>query len=135
VPNDPERDPFKVAVLAASVVTSPVIFVRFDWLAGTVLHSFPPFTARVFLGWLFACSVMSLYGIVRQRTVRGVLWERAGMYGIAALFVTYGTWAFAVVGGPATGFGSLLITLGFAAIVRIRQINSRRRKGVRRGPS
>ena len=104
--NDPERDPFKVAVLMASAVTSPVIFVRFDWLASSVLHSFPSFTARLFLAWLFVTCVMSLYGIVRQQTVRGVLWERAGMYGIAVLFVTYGSWALVQFGGPATGFGS-----------------------------
>ena len=126
--NDPERDPFKVFVLAVSAVVSPVMFVRFDQLAGPTLHTFPDPYGRVFLAWLFISAGTALYGVIRQRNVSGVLWERTGMYGVTFLFVTYGVWAAAVFGGPAFGFASLLISLGLAAIVRIRQINKRRRK-------
>lgn len=132
--NDPERDPFKVGVLAVSVVTTPALFFWFNTLAGVTLHSFPSPFGRVFLGLLFVSASTALCGVVWQDTARGVLWERTGMYGIASLFVTYGLWALGQFGGTATGFGSLLITLGFAAIVRVRQIN-KRRKVARRGPT
>jgi hypothetical protein len=139
VANDFERDPFKVGLLGASALSSPVMFWRFDWLSSGTLRSFPAPFGRLFLLWLFVSSVTALYGIVRQRTVRGVLWERAGMYGVGFLFLTYGVWAWVVFGGPATGFASLLIMVGVAAIVRIRQINrrrkDRRRRAVGRGPT
>jgi tryptophan-rich sensory protein len=128
VVNDYERDPFKVFVLAISTVISPIMFVRFDHLAGGTLHTFPSPFGQIFLAWLFLSSGTALYGVIRQRNVSGVLWERTGMYGVAFLFVTYGAWAGVVFGGPAFGFASLLISLGLAAIVRIRQINRRRRK-------
>lgn len=127
--NDYERDPFKVFVLAVSTVISPIMFIRFDHLAGATLHTFPDPYGRIFLVWLFISSVTALYGVIRQQNVTGVLWERTGMYGVAFLFVTYGIWGGAVFGGPAFGFASLLISLGLAAIVRIRQIDRRRKKG------
>lgn len=130
---DVERDPFKVLVLLVSFIISPVMFFRFDKLSGGTLHSFPSPYGRIFLAWLFVSTGVALYGIVRQRSVVGVLWERTGLYGVGGLFLTYGVWAWIKFGGPATGFASLLIALGFAAIVRIRQINRRRKAVSSRG--
>lgn len=132
---DYERDPFKVFVLGVSAIYSPVGFFGFNHYAGGALHSFPRPMGQVFLAWLFVSSTTALCGIMWQRSVRGVLWERAGLYGVAGLFVTYGVWAGSVYGGPAFGFASLLIALGMAAMVRIRQINRRRQRAVDRGPT
>jgi hypothetical protein len=129
---DYERDPFKVFVLAVSVLYSPFAFFRFDTLAGNTLHAFPSPFGRVFLAWLFVSAATALYGVIEQHTVQGVLWERAGMVGVGGLFLIYGSWAYVVYGNPATGFASLLLALGLAAIVRIRQISRRRRRGRRR---
>lgn len=125
---DYERDPFKTLVLAVSVLYSPFAFIRFDALGSGTLHAFPNPFGRVFLAWLFVSSAIALYGVIRQRTVQGVLWERAGLCGVGGLFLIYGSWAYIVFGGRATGFASLLIALGIAAIVRIGQINRRRRR-------
>lgn len=133
--NDPERDPFKVYILVVSAGYSVAASVRFDSLTSGALRAFPAPFGRVFLVWLFVLSATALYGIVRQRSVRGIFWERTGMYGIAFLFVTYGAWAWALFGGPATQFASQLIALGVAAMVRVRQINKRRKAAVTRGPT
>jgi hypothetical protein len=98
------------------------------------LHSFPHPYGHVFLAVLFVTSGMSLYGIVWQFSVSGLLWERAGMFGLAPLFLTYGIWAWSAYGATASGFASLLISLGWGAMVRIKQINRRRKpKAVGRG--
>lgn len=134
--NDYERDPFKGLVLIFSVAYPPFAFFRFDTLAGGVLHSFPHPFGQVFLAVWFLSSGMALYGVVRQYSIQGVLWERAGLYGVAVLFLTYGVWAWGAFGGIATGFASLLTALGIAAIQRIRQINRRVKKAVKaHGPS
>jgi hypothetical protein len=127
--NDPERDPFKTLILGMCFCYAPVALIWFNRIAGGTLRSFPHPFGHLFLVGLFFTTGMSLYGVVRQQSVRGVLWERAGMWGLAPLFFTYGLWAVSALGVTASGFASLLIALGLAAIVRVSQINRRQGRG------
>lgn len=130
---DFERDPFKTLILGMCFLYSPAALIWFNAVGGGTLHSFPRPYGHMFLVVLCVTSGMSLYGIVRQYSVTGLLWERAGLYGLAPLFLTYGVWALGAYGATATGFASLLVSLGWAAMVRIQQINRRTRRAVGRG--
>jgi hypothetical protein len=131
--NDAERDPYKFVVLTGFVVLSAVTLIKFDSQASPILRAFPPPWGQILLLGIVLNGGISLYGITMQRTVRGVLWERAGQIGLAIHFLVYGTWGFIVFREKATGFAGLLITLAIAAILRVVQIEKRRRRAVGRG--
>lgn len=131
--NDYERDPYKFVMLAGMGLLCTLSLVRFNRSASGILQAFPhPWGQVLLIGIITNCSI-SLYGIVRQRTVRGVLWERAGQIGLAGQMLIYGAWGFLVFGERATGFAGLLLMFAIAAIVRIVQIERRRRRAVSRG--
>jgi hypothetical protein len=132
--NDRERDPYKVMMIAAMFVIGVITSLAYNRVATSTLMSFPAPWGRVFLAAIVANSGMSLYGIALQHTVRGVLWERAGQWGLSVLFLIYGVWGFGLFREKATGFSTLLLALAAAAILRIVQID-RRRRAVDRGPS
>jgi hypothetical protein len=130
--NDYERDPYKLFMMLVFVFTPTVELFAFDQLAGPVLHKFPVPFGHILLGALAFTAGISLYGIVRNRTVRGMLYERAGQMGLTLLLWTYGVWGFWVVGPRSITFSALLIFLGCAAAVRVLQIERRRLKLVPR---
>lgn len=130
--NDFERDPYKLLMMIVMVVIPAVELFAFDQLSGTILHQFPVPFGHVLLGALIFTAGMSLYGIIRNRTVRGLLYERAGQMGLTLLLWTYGVWGFTIVGFKSIGFSGLLIFLGIAALVRVLQIERRRLKLVPR---
>jgi hypothetical protein len=131
--NDRERDPYKFVMLAGIGLLSLVTLVRFNHSATGILLAFPRPWAHVLLGGIVVNSAIALYGIIRQHTVRGVLWERVGQTGLAGQFLIYGVWGFSLFSEKATGFAGLLVTLALAAILRVVQIERRRRKAVKRG--
>jgi hypothetical protein len=130
--NDYERDPYKLFMMLVFVFAPAAELCAFDTLAGAVLHEFPVPFGHILLGALIFTAGLSLYGIVRNRTVRGMLYERAGQMGLTLLLWTYGVWGFWVVGIKAIGFSGLLIFLGCAALFRVLQIERRRLKLVPR---
>jgi hypothetical protein len=133
--NDYERDPYKTVILSGIAVVSMEMLIRFDHVASGILLGFPyPWGHVLLLGIAVNCLV-SLYGIVKQRTVRGVLWERVGQLGLAGHFFIYSVWGFSLFGEKATGFAGILLMLALAAILRVVQIERRRRKAVSRGTS
>lgn len=133
--NDYERDPWKFVTLSGIDLVSVMMLIRFDHMASGILLAFPrPWGHILLLGIVFNCSI-SLYGIVKQRTVRGVLWEQVGQIGLAGHFLIYGVWGFVVFGERATGFAAMLMMFAFAAILRVAQIERRRRRVVRIGSS
>lgn len=131
-------DIYKTCILAAFASWSVPALFAFDRFSGATLSSFPSPFGYVFVVALLLTSSLSLYGIVYRRTVLGLLWERSGQAGLGLLFMTYGSWAWASFGERAAGFGWLLIFLGVAAILRVIQIEWRRRtarKAAGRGTS
>lgn len=104
--NDYERDPYKVMFLVICCLFSLYALVRFNAAAGTTLRSFPKPFGYIFLVVLGSSSGLSLFGIIRNRTVHGILLERAGQIGVGVLFLTYGAWAYSLFGETATGFAS-----------------------------
>jgi hypothetical protein len=126
--NDYERDPYKLFMMIVMVFTPTVELFAFNQLSGTVLHRFPvPFGHVLLVGLIFTAG-LSLYGIIRNRTVRGMLYERAGQMGLTLLLWTYGGWGFWVAGFKSIAFSALLIFLGTAALTRVLQIERRRLK-------
>lgn len=130
--NDYERDPYKVFIMMDMVFTPTVGLFAYDQLSGTILHQFPKPFGYVLLAGLIFTAGLSLYGIIRNRTVRGMLYERAGQMGLTVLLWTYGVWGFWVAGFKSIQFSLLLIFLGTAALVRVLQIERRRLKLARR---
>jgi hypothetical protein len=133
--NDYERDPYKLLILGGILLWAIVAVCNFTRFGGTLLSSFPSPFGYVFVVGLIVTAGISLYGIIRQRSVRGVLYERTGQVGVGILFLTYAVWATAQFGARAFGFSVLLFSIGIAAILRVVQIERRRRKAVRRGAS
>lgn len=134
--NDYERDPYKTMVTAGFCVVSVAMLARFDHMATGILLAFPRPWGHVLLGGIVIFSAISLYGIVNQRTVRGILWEKVGQFGLAGQYTIYSVWGFSVFGEKATGFAVILLTLAIAAILRVRQIERRKRRAARqRGTS
>lgn len=131
--NDVERDPWKFVILGGIALLSLNSLIRFDRSANGILQAFPRPWAHVLLVGIIANCSISLYGVIRQHTVRGVLWERAGQIGLAGELLIYGVWGFFVFGERATSFAGFLLMCSLAAILRIRQIERRRRKAVARG--
>lgn len=130
--NDYERDPYKLFMMLVMVCVPTVELFAFNQLSGTVLHQFPVPFGHLLLGALIFTAGLSLYGIIRNRTVSGLLYERAGQMGLTLLLWTYGVWGFAVAGFKSIAFSTLLIFLGFAALYRLIQIERRRLKLVPR---
>lgn len=133
--NDHERnelDPYKLFMMLVMVFTPIVQLFTFDKLSGSILYQFPVPFGRILLGALIFTAGMSLYGIARNRTVRGMLYERAGQMGLTLLLWTYGTWGFVIFGFKSISFSALLIFLGSAAGYRVLQIERRRLKLVPR---
>jgi len=131
--NDRERDPYKFVVLAGIGLTCLVTLIRFDHAASGILLAFPRPWGHVLLAGIVVNTAVSLYGIIMQHTVRGVLWERVGQLGLTGHFLIYGVWGFSLFSEKATGFAGLLVTLALAAILRVVQIERRRRKAAKRG--
>lgn len=126
--NDPERDPYKFVILTGFGLLSVNSLLRWDESANGILQAFPhPWGKVLLFGIVINCAV-SLYGIIRQQTVRGVLYERAGQIGLSGQALIYGIWGFGVFGERASGFGGLLVMLAVAAFWRILQIERRRRR-------
>ncbi len=133
--NDRERDPYKFVLLTGMALISVVMLFRFDHVASGILLQFPRPWGHILLAGIFVNCSMSLYGIIMQHTVHGVLWEKAGQGGLAGQFLIYGIWGFGLFSEKATGFAGLLVTLAIAAILRVVQIDRRRRKAAKHGPS
>lgn len=126
--NDYERDPYKLFIMTDMVVTPTVGLFSYNQSSGTILHQFPMPFGYVLLAALIFTAGMSLYGIIRNKTIRGMLYERAGQMGLTVLLWTYGVWGFWVAGIKSAQFSLLLIFLGIAALVRVLQIERRRLK-------
>jgi hypothetical protein len=130
--NDRERDPYKFVMLAGFGLLSVNSLVRWNSASNGVLQAFPAPWGKVLLfGIVFNCAV-SLYGIIRQQTVRGVLYERAGQLGLVGQALIYGTWGFIKFGERASGFAGLLVMLAVAATWRVAQLERRKRRQRRR---
>lgn len=131
--------PYKVCILAETAVFSALIFFFFDRLTGRTLQSFPAPWGQVFVAGLVLTASLSLYGIIRHRTVRGVLYERAGQIGFGILLLVYAIWTAALFGAPAFTFVGMLLSRGIAAILTVIKIDvlrgKQRRKAANRGPS
>jgi hypothetical protein len=130
--NEYERGPYEVFVMMNMTLAPMLGIFTFDELSGTIIHQFPAPFGRILLGALVFTSGLSLYGIIRFRTVRGMLYERAGQMGLTVLLWTYGVWGFWVAGFKSAQFSLLLIFLGTAALFRVLQIERRRLKLVPR---
>lgn len=131
--NDYERDPYKFVVLSGFVLVSVIMLIRFDHVATGILLDLPRPWGHVLLAGITVNCSISLFGIIKQSTVRGVLWEMIGQLGLAGHFLIYSVWGFSAYGERATGFAGLLLMLTIAAIWRLAQIERRRRKAVKRG--
>lgn len=125
-----DLDPYKLLVLGTIGFSSLNSLFRFKSSASAIVQAFPHPWGHVMLAGIVMNCVMSLYGVIRQHTVRGVLWERAGQIGLIGLFLAYGVWGFFIFGERATQFASILIALCLAAAVRVWQIERRRRRAV-----
>lgn len=130
--NDRERDPYKFVMLAGFGLLSFNSLVRWDNASNGVLQAFPHPWGQILLVSIAFFCVVSLYGIIRQHTVRGVLYERAGQIGLIGQALVYGVWGFAVYGERASNFAGLLVMLAIAALWRLLQIERRRRNHRRR---
>lgn len=127
--------PYKVCILAETALFSVFIFFFFDRLTGSTLKSFPTPWGHVFVAGLTLTAVLSLYGIARQHTARGVLYERAGQIGFGILLLVYAIWTAALFGTPAFTFVGMLLSRGIAAILTVIKIDVLRRKAAKGGPS
>lgn len=125
-----EWAPYKWCVLAETVVFGILILVFFDRLTGATLKSFPEPSGRVFVAGLVFTAGLSLYGIIRRRTVRGVLYERAGQLGFGILLIGYAIWALILFGAPAFSFAGLILSRAVAAILTVVKIEVIRRRVV-----
>ncbi len=127
--------PYKVCILTETVVFSALILAFFDRLTGSTLRSFPAPWGHVFVAGLTLTAALSLYGIARQHTARGVLYERAGQIGFGILLLVYAIWTATLFGTPAFTFVGMLLSRGIAAILTVIKIDVLRRKAADGGPS
>lgn len=121
------RNPFETLIVAAFGLYCVTGLVAFDSVATTTLRGYPVPFGHVFLAvGLVTCSV-ALTGIIRAATVKGVLWERAGLTGLAGVGFAYGCWGVGTTGVRALAFCLFLFAMAAAAAWRAVQI-SRARK-------
>lgn len=133
--NDFERDPFKLWVLSAVCLFGAVATFAFHRIGGATLQAMPPPWGQVFTAGMAISSGITIYGVIRNKTIAGILYERAGLAGMCMFFLTYAVWAFSRFGFTATGFTLIVGALGIASIQRLLQIERRRRKAGRHGPT
>lgn len=120
--------PYKVAILGEMALLTPLVLILFNKIAGATVRNLPYPSGHIFLLGLTLSSTMSLYGIMRGHTSRGILWERAGQTGIAILLVTYGALAWSMFGASGLQFAGLIFSRALAATMRVIQIEVIRRK-------
>lgn len=125
------RNPFETLIVAAFGLYSGATLVAFDKVAITTLRAFPSPFGHIFSAiGLVTCSI-ALTGIIRAATVRGVLWERAGLTGLAGVGFAYACWGISAAGARALAFCLFLLAMAGASTWRAVQI-SRARKAVLR---
>lgn len=104
--------------------------IAFERVATTTLRTFPVPWAHVFLGASAIACVVALGGTIRASTVYGVLWERAGLTGLAGLTACYAVWGLTTSGLRGLAFVLLLSAVAVASAWRVVQINAARKRAL-----
>jgi len=117
------RSPFEVLLVAAFGIYCAASLIAFDKVATTVLRGFPQPWGLVFLGaGLLACSI-TMTGIIRASTMKGVLYERAGLTVLAGITFAYACWALGNTGIRGLAFALMLLALAASSTWRSVQIS------------
>lgn len=125
------RNPFETLIVAAFGLYCGVALVAFDKVATNTLRNYPAPFGHLFLAvGLVTCSV-ALTGIIRAATVRGVLWERAGLTGLAGVGFAYACWGVGTTGVRALAFCLFLMAMAGASTWRAVQISRARKVALR----
>lgn len=125
------RNPFETLIVAAFGLYCIVGLIAFESVATTTLRGYPTPFGHLFLAiGLVTCSV-ALTGIIRAATVRGVLWERAGLTGLAGVGFAYACWGIGTTGVRALAFCLFLLSMAIAAAWRAWQISRARTAALR----
>jgi hypothetical protein len=125
------RNPFELLLVAAFGIYCAASLIAFDKVATTVLRAFPPPWALVFLAaGLVSCSI-TITGVIRARTMTGVLYERAGLTALAGITFAYACWAIGNTGIRALAFALMLSAIAVSSAWRSVQISRARKTAMR----
>lgn len=125
------RNPFQTLIVAAFGIYCIAGLAAFNAVATTTLRGYPVPFGHIFLAvGLITCSV-AFTGIIRAGTVRGVLWERAGLTGLAGVGFAYACWGIGTTGVRALAFCLLLFAMSGASAWRAVQIARARKVAMR----
>lgn len=117
------RNPFEVFLVAAFGIYCATSLIAFDKVATTVIRGFPQPWGLVFLGaGLVACSI-TMTGIIRAATMKGVLYERAGLTMLGGITFAYACWALGSTGIRGLAFALMLLALTGSSVWRSLQIS------------
>lgn len=119
------RNPFELWIVLACILTGTIALLPLDTERNGVIDRHLPTLAIPWYVGLLLAGCLTLVGTRwRVRTVSGVLralaWERVGLIILTGLMLGYGG-AVAVI-TPQAPAGFLMIGLGVASVVRVRQI-------------
>ena len=120
-----DRSPYQVMLTSAFALYSLAGVLVFTSVTspGSVLRTFPEPWARVFLALGLVTCLVVLGGTALRDRARGLLIERAGLFGNGSVCIAYAFWSFGNSGLAALGFGLMLLALGGSAAWRVIQIN------------
>jgi len=125
------RNPFEVLLVSAFGIYCAASLIAFDRVATTVLRAFPEPWALVFLAaGLVACSI-TMSGIIRASTMKGVLYERAGLMALGGITFAYACWAIGNTGIRALAFALMLLAIAMSSVWRSVQISQARKTAMR----
>lgn len=117
------KHPHEVWLLGATLFSSLASFVFFEQSASSTARSLPqPWGQILFLG-LGLWSLVSLVGVFWRKSLTiGAIIERAGLFCLSIYGITYAIIILGFNGARGITFAALMVGLGIANLVRVRQI-------------
>lgn len=119
----PSRHPFQMWMFLASVFSGAQALIRNDAAPATLEGLIPTWTVLVWAALLVVAGAVGVPAGFWKDRITGLLMERIALAALCAAVVVYGLVLIDVAGKPGTVSACFQMSVGIAAVWRIRHVN------------